>query len=95
MRLWNLEIVFIEHLTIRDFQTINKLNLLLQDNKIDETQLGNELMKIMIQSINWKTDKQEIEDTVLWMTSLEDYAKLNEEIANRITSFTDPVKKKN
>lgn len=95
MKLWNLEIIFIDKLTIKDFQTINKLNLQFKDDKIDETDLWNELMKLMIHSINWKTDKQEIEDIVLWMTSLEDYTKINEEIANKINSFTDPLKKKN
>ena len=49
----------------------------------------------MILSINWETDKEKILNLVLDMESIEDYWKLNEEIAKRINDQVNSVKKKN
>jgi hypothetical protein len=95
MQLWNLNIVFIEKLTVRDFQAINRLNEKLRLKEIDEISLSNELSKLMIRSINWVYDKEKIEKYILDMDSIKDYSLLNEEIAKRINSMLDPVKKKN
>ena len=95
MQLWNLNIVFIEKLTVRDFQAINRLNERLRLKEIDEISLSNELSKLMIRSINWVYDKEKIEKYILDMDSIKDYSLLNEEIAKRINSMLDPVKKKN
>lgn len=95
MQLWNLNIVFIEKLTVRDFQAINRLNEKLRLKEIDEISLSNELSKLMIRSINWVYDKEKIEKYILDMDSIKDYSLLNEEIAKRINSLLDPVKKKN
>ena len=95
MQLWNLNIVFIEKLTVRDFQAINRLNEKLRLKEIDEISLSNELSKLMIRSINWVYDKKKIEKYILDMDSIKDYSLLNEEIAKRINSMLDPVKKKN
>lgn len=94
MQLWNLEIQFIDKLTVRDFQSINRLNDRLQKWEIDEITLSNELFKIIITSINWETDKEKIINLILDMENIEDYSKLNEEIAKRINSLVDPLKKK-
>ena len=94
MKLNNLIITFIDTLTIRDFQTINRLNEKYKKAEIDETILSNEMMKLIIKDINGNADKQFIEDSILWMTSLTDYQLLNEEIAKRINSFVNPLKKK-
>ena len=95
MQLWNLNIVFIEKLTVRDFQAINRLNEKLRLKEIDEISLSNELSKLIIRSINWVYDKEKIEKYILDMDSIKDYSLLNEEIAKRINSMLDPVKKKN
>ena len=95
MQLWNLNIVFIEKLTVRDFQAINRLNEKLRLKEIDEFSLSNELSKLIIRSINWVYDKEKIEKYILDMDSIKDYSLLNEEIAKRINSMLDPVKKKN
>ena len=95
MQLWNLNIVFIEKLTVRDFQAINRLNEKLRLKEIDEISLSNELSKLVIRSINWDCDKEKIEKYILDMDSIKDYSLLNEEIAKRINSMLDPVKKKN
>jgi hypothetical protein len=95
MQLWNLNIVFIEKLTVRDFQAINRLNEKLRLKEIDEISLSNELSKLMIRSINWVYDKEKIEKYILDMDSIKDYSLLNEEIAKRINAMIDPVKKKN
>ena len=95
MQLWNLNIVFIEKLTVRDFQTINRLNEKLRLKEIDEISLSNELSKLIIRSINWVYDKEKIEKYILDMDSIKDYSLLNEEIAKRINAMIDPVKKKN
>jgi hypothetical protein len=95
MQLWNLNIVFIEKLTVRDFQAINRLNEKLRLKEIDEISLSNELSKLIIRSINWVYDKEKIEKYILDMDSIKDYSLLNEEIAKRINAMIDPVKKKN
>ena len=95
MQLWNLNIVFIEKLTVRDFQAINRLNEKLRLKEIDEISLSNELSKLIIRSINWVYDKEKIEKYILDMDSIKDYSLLNEEIAKRINTMIDPVKKKN
>ena len=95
MQLWNLNIVFIEKLTVRDFQAINRLNEKLRLKEIDEISLSNELSKLIIRSINWVYDKEKIEKYILDMDYIKDYSLLNDEIAKRINSMLDPVKKKN
>ena len=95
MQLWNLNIVFIEKLTVKDFQAINRLNEKLRLKEIDEISLSNELSKLIIRSINWVYDKEKIEKYILDMDSIKDYSLLNEEIAKRINAMIDPVKKKN
>lgn len=94
MQLWNLEITFIDKLTVRDFQSINRLNNKLSSWEIDEITLSNELFKIVISSINWESDKEKIINLILDMENIEDYSKLNEEIAKKINSLVDPLKKK-
>ena len=95
MKFWNLEIIFIEKLTVRVFQEINRLNEKYQSNEIDWTTLSNELFKVMIQSINGETDKEKIINLILDMESIEDYSKLNEEVAKRINDSVNNLKKKN
>ena len=95
MQLWNLNITFIEKFTVRQFQEINRINEKYNNWEIDSTTLSNELFKLMILSINWETDKEKILNLVLDMESIEDYWKLNEEIAKRINDQVNSVKKKN
>lgn len=95
MQLWNLNITFIEKFTVRQFQEINRLNEKYNNKEIDSTTLSNELFKIMIYSINWETDKEKILNLILDMENIKDYSTLNEEIAKRITSQVNSVKKKN
>ena len=95
MNLWNLNITFIEKFTVRQFQDINRLNDKFNSWEIDSTTLSNELFKLMILSINWETDKEKILNLVLDMENIEDYWKLNEEIAKRINDQVNSVKKKN
>lgn len=95
MQLWDLDITFIEKFTVRQFQEINKINEKYNKWEIDSTALSNELFKLMILSINWETDKEKILNLVLDMESIEDYWKLNEEIAKRINDQVNSVKKKN
>ena len=95
MQLWNLNITLIEKFTVRHFQEINRLNEKYNNKEIDSTTLSNELFKIMIYSINWETDKEKILNLILDMENIKDYSTLNEEIAKRITSQVNSVKKKN
>ena len=95
MQLWNLNITFIEKFTVRQFQDINRFNDKYNSWEIDSTTLSNELFKIMIHSINSETDKEKILNLILDMESIEDYSKLNEEIAKRINDQVNSVKKKN
>ena len=94
MELWNLTIRFIEKFTVRIFQEINRLNEKYNNWEIDTTALSNELFKLIILSINWETDKEKIINLILDMESIEDYSKLNEEIAKRINDSVNNLKKK-
>jgi hypothetical protein len=94
MQLWNLTITFIEKFTVRQFQEINRINEKYTNWEIDSAALSNELFKLMIDSINWEKDKEKIENLILDMESIEDYGKLNEEVAKRINDQVNSVKKK-
>ncbi len=94
MQLWDLNITFIEKFTVRIFQEINRLNEKFNNWEIDSTALSNELFKLLIASINWITDKEKIINLILDMESIEDYSKLNEEIAKRINDSVNNLKKK-
>ena len=94
MQLWNLTIIFIEKFTVRIFQEINRLNEKFNNWEIDTTTLSNELFKLIILSINWETDKEKIINLILDMESIEDYSKLNEEVAKRINDSVKNLKKK-
>ena len=95
MQLWNLTIIFIEKFTVRIFQEINRLNEKYNNWEIDTTTLTNELFKLLILSVNWETDKEKIINLILDMEPIEDYSKLNEEIAKRINDSVNNLKKKN
>ncbi len=95
MKFWDLEITFIEKFTVRIFQEINRINEKFSSWEIDSTTLSNELFKLIIVSINWETDKEKIINLILDMESLDDYSKLNEEIAKRINESVSNLKKKN
>lgn len=94
MQLWNLTIIFIEKFTVRIFQEINRLNERYNNWEIDTTALSNELFKLIILSINWETDKEKIINLILDMESIEDYSKLNEEVAKKINDSVKNLKKK-
>ena len=94
MQLWDLNITFIDKFTVRIFQEINRLNEKFNNWEIDSTALSNELFKLLIASINWETDKEKIINLILDMESIEDYSKLNEEIAKRINDSVNNLKKK-
>ena len=94
MQLWNLNIIFIEKFTVRQFQEINRLNEKYTNWEIDTTTLSNELFKLVIDNINWEKDKEKIENLILDMESIEDYSKLNEEVAKIINEATNWLKKK-
>ena len=91
MQLWNLTINFIEKFTVREFQEINRINDRYTSWAIDSTTLSNELFKIMIHDINWETNKGNILNLILDMESIEEYSKLNEEIAKRINDQVNSV----
>lgn len=95
MQLWDLTINFIEKFTVRNFQEINRINEKFTHWEIDSTTLSNELLEIMIDSINWEKDKEKILNYILDMDNIDDYTKLNEEIAKRINGAVNSVKKKN
>ena len=95
MQLWTLNISFIEKFTVRQFQEINRINEKYTNWEIDSTILSNELFKLIIDNINWEKDKEKIESLILDMDNLEDYSKLNEEIAKRINDSVNSIKKKN
>ena len=94
MQLWDLNITFIDKFTVRIFQEINRLNEKFNNWEIDSTTLSNELFKLLIASINWETDKEKIINLILDMESIEDYSKLNEEVAKRINDSVNNLKKK-
>ena len=95
MQLWNLTINFIEKFIVRNFQEINRINEKFTHWEIDSTTLSNELFMVMIDSINWEKDKEKILNYILDMDNIDDYTKLNEEIAERINNAVNSVKKKN
>ena len=95
MQFWNLEVTFIEKLTVREFQEINRLNEKLKNKEIDEITLSNNLSKLVIKSINWEENKEAIENLILDMDNIQDYTNLNQEIAKKIDSLVNPLKKKN
>ena len=95
MQFWNLEVTFIEKLTVREFQEINRLNEKLKNKEIDEITLSNNLSKLVIKSINWEENKGTIENLILDMDNIQDYTNLNQEIAKKIDSLVNPLKKKN
>lgn len=95
MQLWDLTINFIEKFTVRNFQKINRINEKFTHWEIDSTTLSNELLEIMIDSINWEKDKEKILNYILDMDNINNYTKLNEEIARRINDAVNSVKKKN
>jgi hypothetical protein len=95
MQLWDLTINFIEKFTVKNFQEINRINEKFTHWEIDSTTLSNELLEIMIDSINWEKDKEKILNYILDMDNIDDYTKLNEEIAKRINGAVNSVKKKN
>ena len=94
MKFWDLEITFIEKFTVRIFQEINRINEKFSSWEIDSTTLSNELFKLIIVSINWETDKEKIINLILDMESIEDYSKLNEEVAKKINDSVKNLKKK-
>ena len=94
MKFWDLEITLIEKFTVIIFQEINRINEKFSSWEIDSTTLSNELFKLIIVSINWETDKEKIINLILDMESLDDYSKLNEEIAKRINESVSNLKKK-
>ena len=95
MQLWNLTINFIEKFTVRNFQEINRINEKFTHWEIDSTTLSNELFMVMIDSINWEKDKEKILNYILDIENINNYTKLNEEIARRINNAVNSVKKKN
>lgn len=95
MQLWNLTINFIEKFTVRNFQKINRINEKFTHWEIDSTTLSNELFMVMIDSINWEKDKEKILNYILDIENINNYTKLNEEIARRINDAVNSVKKKN
>lgn len=95
MQFWELKVTFIEKLTVREFQEINRLNEKLKNKEIDEITLSNELSKLVIKSINWEEDKEKIENLILNMDNIQDYSNLNWEIAKKIDALVNPLKKKN
>lgn len=95
MQFWELEVTFIEKLTVREFQEINRLNEKLKNKEIDEITLSNELSKLIIKSINWEEEKEKIENLILNMDNIQDYSNLNWEIAKKIDALVNPLKKKN
>ena len=94
MQLWNLTINFIEKFTVRNFQEISRINEKFTHWEIDSTTLSNELFKIMIESINWEKDKEKILNYILDIENINNYTKLNEEIARRINDAVNSVKKR-
>lgn len=94
MQIGNLNINFVEKLTVREFQNLNRINTKFQKKEIDEIELGNELAKFIISDINWEIDKEKILNLILDMESIEDYTALNEAVAKKIDELVNPSKKK-
>lgn len=94
MQIGNLNINFIEKLTVREFQNLNRINAKFQNKEIDEMELGNELAKFIISDINGETDKEKILNLILDIENIEDYTVLNEAVAKKINELVNPSKKK-
>lgn len=95
MQLGNLTISFIEKITIRELQQLNRINLKFQNKEIDEIELWNQLAQIIITNINGETDKEAILNNILDIESIEDYTILTEAVASTINDLINPSKKKN
>lgn len=93
MNIGNLNIHLIEKLTVREYQEISRINTKFQKEEIDEIELGNQLARFVIKSINGEEDKEKILNIILDIESIEDYALLNEAVANKIQELTATKKK--
>lgn len=94
MQIGNLNITFLDRITVREFQKIARINTQFQNKEIDEIELGNQLAMFIIAEINWETDKGRILNLILDMESIEDYTALNEAVAKKIDTLVNPSKKK-
>lgn len=94
MQIGDLNITFLEKITVREFQQIARINGQFQNKEIDEIELWNQLAKFIIYSINQETDKEKILNLILDMGSIEDYTALNEAVAKKIDALVNPAKKK-
>ena len=94
MQIGNLNINFIEKLTVREFQNLNRINDKFQNKEIDEMELGNEMAKFIISDINGESDKEKILNLILDIENIEDYTVLNEAVAKKINELVNPSKKK-
>lgn len=94
MILGDLTFVFIDKLTVRDFQAINRLHNQFQNKEIDEMELSNQLAVAMIISINNETNKDQIREMILNMDNIQDYTKLNEHIGTLLNELLNEWKKK-
>ena len=94
MQIGNLNITFLEKITVREFQQIARINTQFQNKEIDEIELGNQLAKFIIYSINEETDKEKILNLILDIENIEDYALLNEAVAKKIDELVNSTKKK-
>lgn len=94
MQIGNLNITFLDKITVREFQQIARINTQFQNKEIDEIELGNQFAKFIIAEINWETDNEKILNLILDMESIEDYTALNEAVAKRIDALVNPSKKK-
>ena len=94
MQIGDLNITFLEKITVREFQQIARINGQFQNKEIDEIELWNQLAKFIIYSINQETDKEKILNLILDMGSIEDYTALNEAVAKKIDELVNPSKKR-
>jgi hypothetical protein len=94
MQIGNLNITFLEKITVREFQQIARINTQFQNKEIDEIELGNQLAKFIIYSINEETDKEKILNLILDIENIEDYTLLNESVAKKIDELVNSTKKK-
>ena len=94
MQIGNLNITFLEKITVREFQQIARINTQFQNKEIDEIALGNQLAKFIIYSINGETDKEKILNLILDIENIEDYTLINEAVAKKIDELVNSTKKK-
>lgn len=94
MQIGNLNITFIEKLTVREYQQLARINTQFGEKKMDEMELGNQLAQFIITDINWTTEKEKILNLILDMENIEDYSALNEAVAKKIDTLVNPSKKK-